>query len=103
MEIACYLGISISDFWEITPFELSMIAKGYSQRKKEDADEYLIKLENQRQLMTVQAFQISRWVWQKKVDIDKALNVKEEKKDMTDEEMLKQVKVLNNLFGGKEV
>lgn len=103
MEIACYLGISISDFWEITPFELSMIAKGYSQRKKEDADEYLIKLENQRQLMTVQAFQISRWVWQKKVDIDKALNMKEEKKDMTDEEMLKQVKILNNLFGGKEI
>jgi hypothetical protein len=41
-------------------------------------------------------------VWQKKVDIDKALGeTQKRKKVMTDEEMLAQVKILNTLFGGE--
>ena len=59
--------------------------------------------------MTIQAYQISRWVWQKTVDIDKILNAskitdtKKDKKAMTNDEMLNQVKMLNRLFGGEEV
>ncbi|HCL01205.1 MAG TPA: hypothetical protein DHW61_02130, partial [Lachnoclostridium phytofermentans] len=53
--------------------------------------------------MFIQAYLISRWVWQKKVDIDKILNTKKSNKKMTNEEMLAQVKVLNSLFGGEVV
>ena len=51
-----------------------------------------------------QAYLISRWVWKKKIDIEKILNqigAKEPKKVMTDETMFKQVQVLNRLFGGE--
>ena len=44
---------------------------------------------------------ISRFVWQKKIDIKKMLNIKKEKKVMTDEDMLNQVKILNMMLGGE--
>lgn len=49
-----------------------------------------------------QAYLISRWVWQKKIDIEKILNTEKQKIVMTDEQMLEKVKVLNAIFGGKE-
>ena len=64
----------------------------------------MVKYENERKLLTIQAFLISRWVWQKKVDIDKALGeAPEKKKEMTDEEMLAQVRRLNAMFGGEVI
>lgn len=54
----------------------------------------------------MQAYLTSRWVWTKDVPIEKILNnleleVEKEKKVMTDEEMLTQVKMLNSMFGGE--
>lgn len=54
--------------------------------------------------MIIQAYLISRWVWAKNVPIEKILEdmgTKKEKKEMTDEQMLAQVKMLNAMFGGK--
>lgn len=53
----------------------------------------------------MQAYLTSRWVWAKDVPIEKILNnleleVEKEKKVMTDEQMLAQVKALNAMFGG---
>ena len=53
----------------------------------------------------MQAYLTSRWVWTKDVPIEKILNnleleVEKEKKVMTDEQMLAQVKALNAMFGG---
>lgn len=48
-----------------------------------------------------QAYLISRWVWQKKIDIEKILNTEKQKKSMTDEQMLEKVKALNAIFGGE--
>lgn len=48
-----------------------------------------------------QAYLISRWVWQKKVDIEKILETKKQNKVMTDEQMLEKVKALNAIFGGE--
>ncbi len=50
-----------------------------------------------------QAFLISRWVWQKRIDIKKILNTGEKKKPMTDKQMLDQVRTLNAVFGGEEI
>ncbi|HUM44451.1 MAG TPA: hypothetical protein PKI14_16020 [Fervidobacterium sp.] len=62
-------------------------------------------MQNERALLVEQAFLISRWVWQKKISkesIENLLKVDNQpKKEMTDEQMLAQVKVLNTLFGGE--
>lgn len=82
----------MSEFWEMTPDELNLTANVYMEKKKQEE-----------QNMIIQAYLISRWVWTKNVPIEKILEdmgTKKEKKEMTDEEMLNQVKMLNNLFGG---
>ena len=73
----------------MTPFELNLKAKGYAKRREIEQKESIY-----------QAYLISRWVWQKKINIEKILETKKESKVMTDDEMLAQVKALNALFGG---
>ena len=92
MELAALVGISITEFWEITPFELNVAAKGYARRQ-----------EQQQKLSIYQAYLISRWVWAKKIDIKKILGEAKPKRRMTDEEMLEKAKVLNALLGGTVV
>lgn len=86
------IGISIIDFWDITPFELNIAAKSYQKRHELESKELIY-----------QAYLISRWVWQKRIDIKKILDDKKPKKVMTDEEMLAQVIALNAVFGGDVV
>ena len=90
METAAFMGISISEFNRMTPKEYFIYEKGHLDR---------VQLEQKQS--AYQAYLISRWVWQKKIDIEKILETKQEKKEMTDDEMLKQVKALNRLFGGE--
>lgn len=90
MELATSIGMSITEFWEITPFELSMAARGYSKRQEQRQKESMY-----------QAYLISRWVWAKKIDIKKYLGENKPKRRMTDEEMLERVKQLNVLLGGE--
>lgn len=101
MELATSIGIIISEFWEITPKELHIALNGYRKRKVYEAEEYNIKLKNEQMMLTIQAYQISRWVWAKNLDLKNILKDIEPKKAMSDDEMLKQVKLLNNLFGGE--
>ena len=101
MELATSIGIAISEFWEITPYELNIVLKGYRKRKELEVEEYMIKFKNEQRLLTVQAYQISRWEWTKKLDLNKILKDLEPKKVMTNEDMLKQVQILNKLFGGE--
>jgi len=92
MELAALIDMSITEFWEITPHELNIRAKGYAKRQ-----------EQQQKLSIYQAYLISRWVWAKKIDIKKYLGENKPKRRMTDEEMLDRVMVLNKLFGGEIV
>ncbi len=83
----------MSEFWEMTPSELNLSAEIYAEKKKQEE-----------QNMIIQAYLISRWVWAKEVPIEKILNelgTNKEKKEMTDEEMFNQVKILNTMFGGE--
>mgnify|MGYP000883704311 CR=1 FL=1 len=82
--------MSITEFWEITPHELNIRAKGYAKRQ-----------EQQQKLTIYQAYLISRWVWSKKIDIKKYLGENKPKRKMSDEEMLERVKQLNALLGGE--
>ncbi|MCE5226707.1 MAG: hypothetical protein LLG05_12725 [Porphyromonadaceae bacterium] len=90
MKLAAQIGIPYSEFLKITPRILNAYADGYSQRRKSESKDNIY-----------QAYLISRWVWEKKIDIEKILGCEEKKKIMTDNEMLAQVKALNKLFGGE--
>lgn len=90
MELAALCDIPITEFWEVTPYELNIVAKGYAKRR-----------EYKQKLSIYQAYLVSRWVWQKKVDIRKHLGESKPKRQMTDEEMLERAKALNALFGGE--
>jgi hypothetical protein len=77
----------------MTPDELNLSAEIYAEKKKQDE-----------QNLIIQAYLISRWVWAKEVPIERILEDmgnKQENKIMTDEAMLKQVMILNNIFGGE--
>lgn len=76
----------------MTPRELSVMADGYVRRQ-----------EIHRKESIYQAYLISRWVWQKKVDIKKILGDNKSKRHMTDDEMYEQAKRLNAMFGGEVV
>ena len=81
------MGFSISDFWDTTPYEFSIILNGYAERKQQDYD-----------LVITQAYLTSRWVWAKKLPgLEKILNKKETKENMTDEQMMKMAIALNKL------
>lgn len=104
MELAFSIGINISEFWELTPCELSIAVRGYSMRKQKEAEEYQAKFKNERELAIYQAYLISRWVWQKRVNIEEILKDKPRKsKEMTDDQMLAQAKLLNRMFGGEVI
>jgi len=79
----------------MTPRELAIRVQGEQMR-----------MQNQWTLMVEQALLISRWVWKKRIshsEIEKITNIekRETKKEMTDDEMLRQVKAVNALFGGE--
>lgn len=93
--------MTLSEFYMMTPREFFIYVEGHSKRKQEEIEEYNAKFEIENKALIYQAYLISRWVWAKKVDIESILDLKKEKNVMTDEEMLAQVKVLNNLFGGE--
>jgi len=78
------------EFWEITPAELNIKAMAYGKRREEKQEESIY-----------QAYLISRWVWAKKIDIEKILKPKKQNKKMTTDQMLKQAQILNAVFGGE--
>ena len=98
MKLAASIGIPVSEFWEMTPYELNIYAEAYFEKQKNEFKEK-ITLEYLNAMWTIQ------WLG-KKSQHPKPLNeildsLYRERTVMTDEQMLKQVKVLNALFGGE--
>jgi len=89
LELAAYIDMDFREFWEITPAELNIKAEAYGKRREEEQKESIY-----------QAYLISRWVWEKKLDIEKILKPKKPKKLISAKHMLNQVKMLNAVFGG---
>ena len=82
------------EFWNLTPFEFSLIINSYSQRREEEAEEKIT-------LAYINAAWTVQFLGKNKPKLDKI--IKKKKKEMTNEEMLNQVKLLNNLMGGEVV
>ena len=98
MELAASIGIPVSEFWGMTPYELNVYAKAYFEKQKNEFKEK-ITLEYLNAMWTIQ------WLG-KKSQHPKPLKeildtIDKPRKIMTDEEMLNQVMVLNKLFGGE--
>ena len=43
MKIAARIGITISEFWRITPYELFIYMKAFEEKEKEHSKEILIQ------------------------------------------------------------
>ena len=94
---AIRVGLSISEFEELTPYQLNLILFDYTEKEK-------VKQESKLFEIYLTAAWTSRWVWAKKVpkfeEIMSKAKSKANKKVMTDDQMLAQVKILNQVFGG---
>lgn len=106
MRTAAFIGIPLSEFYKMTPKEFYVYVDGFNRRKEIEVEDYKIKFELEQKALIHQAYLISRWVWTKNLPIEKILNKleledKQEKQEMTDEEMLAQVKALNAMLGGE--
>lgn len=92
LKTAIQCGVSISEFNEMTPYELNLIVEVESERINSDTDEKLI-------LVWLSEY----WHRQKKLPpLKKALEEIKGKDNlkMTDDEMFEMVKKLNAQFGG---
>lgn len=87
--MATKIGYSITEFWQLTPYEFNLVVEGYAERKKQEQE-----------MMITQAYMISRWVWAKKLNLENILKNTKPKKEMTDDQMMKMCMSLNRLFGG---
>lgn len=100
LETATLCGISPLEFWELTPYELSLMIKGCAKRKEEENKEKI-------SLAYINAMWTIQWLG-KKSNHPKPLKeildgIGKEKKVMTDEQMLAVVKNLNAMFGGEVI
>ncbi len=92
MKIATLCSLSPLEFWELTPYEFSLIVNSYVKKKEEETDEKIT-------LAYINALWTIQFLGKDKPKLDDFLN-KKRKKEMTDEEMLNQIKLLNNVLGG---
>jgi hypothetical protein len=96
------LGISLFEYDNMTPAQLKLKTKAYKEIKTIEAEEYQIKLKNDYELAITQAWLTANWYRAKRMpNLDKVLpKDKPLQKQMTDEQMLNQIKSLNAMFGG---
>ncbi|MCL1806039.1 MAG: hypothetical protein FWG28_08610 [Clostridiales bacterium] len=93
MLLAADAGIPILDFWEMTPGELIVYAEAHYKRREAESEERY-------HLSVSQAYLVSRWVWQKRVNVKKLLDTKRKEKAMDDRAMLNKVIAMNAQMGG---
>lgn len=96
--MAAEIELPFSEFWDMTPYELNLKARAYFDRQEREYKDK-ITLEYYNAMWTIQ------WLGKKSQQpkpLEKILDgLFKQKKIMTDDEMLKQVMILNNIFGGE--
>lgn len=96
--MAAEIELPFSEFWDMTPYELNLKARAYFDRQEREHKDK-ITLEYYNAMWTIQ------WLGKKSQQpkpLEKILDgLFKQKKIMTDDEMLAQVMILNNIFGGE--
>lgn len=88
--MATKIGISLSEFWRITPYELFLCVEAYSEIRKERMQE-----------LVIQAYYTEAFARMKK--LPKLKDLLKEKKKQSSEQMLETVKRLNAMLGGEVI
>jgi hypothetical protein len=84
------MGISINEFNDMTPLEFRLHIKVYNEKRKENEKDRIAT-----------AYLGAAWQRAKKLpNIKRLLEMEQQKRKMTNEEMLLKVKQLNAAFGG---
>jgi hypothetical protein len=90
LETAAHIELDLMTFWELTPYEFSLVVDAYIKKEKKREKDRL-----------AQAYLGAAWQRAKKLpNLKKLLEIEEQNKKMTNEEMLLKVKQLNAAFGG---
>ena len=90
MRMATRIGISIKEFWDMTPYELFICMESYSEVEKENSKKLI-----------VQAYYTEAFARMKK--LPKLKDLLKEKKKQSNAEMLEAVKRLNAMMGGEVI
>lgn len=85
------MKLSLSEFWNLTPYEFFILVEAYTENEEERSKELII-----------QAYYTEAFARMKKLPkLDKILNSTKSKRKQTDEEMLRVVEELNRKLGGE--
>lgn len=94
LETATLIGVSPLEFWQLTPFEFGLMVKSYSKKTEDENREKIT-------LAYVNAYWNAQWMGGKNKPPTLESLLSKNKKQMTPEQMLEQVKQLNAIFGGE--
>lgn len=85
------MNLSLTEFWNMTPYEFFILVEGYTEREEERSKGLI-----------AQAYYTEAFARMKKLPkLEKILNASKPKKKQTDEEMLRVVEELNRRLGGE--
>jgi hypothetical protein len=93
MKLAAQIGLSILEFWELTPLEFELMVNAYTEKISQEQEDNLV--------MT--------WLgayWQrveKLPSLKKVLGKDQVKKQPTAEEMFEEIKRMHSSMGGKTI
>jgi len=94
--LAAACGISVLEFWRVTPLELFIYAEAAGEVKAAER-------EHAYNISVATAYFTSRWVWAKRVNVKKYLHgAKSDKKPMTDAEMLQKIAAIHAEMEGRK-
>lgn len=94
MKVAARIGIKVTDYYKMTMRELKVYIEAYKENNKIEQDNMITQ-------SYLTAMWAAQWFSKKKPKpLSKILGMEQEKKKMTAEEMLEEVKKLNNSLGG---
>ncbi|WP_096224901.1 hypothetical protein [Geobacillus sp. FJAT-46040] len=96
LETAATIGMSLLEFWELTPYELSLVAESYIENLQREYEEK-VALAYMNALWTAQ-FMFGK---RKPPSLEEILKKgKKEQKKMTPEQIFEEVKRMNAALGG---
>jgi hypothetical protein len=90
LETATLINLDILTFWELTPYEFSLMVQAHSKRVEQEREDKLVL-----------TYLGAAWQRAKKMpSLESIIGKQTSKKEMSDKEMLRVVMALNKAFGG---
>lgn len=90
LKLAIKIGVNVAEFWDMTPYILSLIAETYVDRKKE-----------KQELLVTQAWLTACFYRQDKLESLETILDRLDQKEQSVDDMLSMVKSMNAMYGGE--